>query len=76
MDRKQFLAALEEALMLDQGTLAPTAVLDELAFDSMAILEFQALVDENYGIQVEPDSITSCKTVDDLWTLIQKGVAG
>jgi len=75
MDRQKFLAALEEALMLDEGTLSPTAALDELAFDSMAILEFQSLVDENFGIQIDPDTITTCKTVDELWGLIQKGVA-
>lgn len=77
MNRQQFLEALEQAIMLDKGALTPTTVLGELdSWDSMAVLEFQAMADEHFDIQVEPEDIGNCKTVDDLCVLVKLGPEG
>ncbi|QDU68445.1 phosphopantetheine-binding protein [Engelhardtia mirabilis] len=74
MDRNQFVAALESALQIDKGILTPETVLDSLeSWDSLGVLEFQALADEELNVQVEPTEIGVCRTVEDLWKLMQAG---
>ena len=68
MEQQDFLAALERALAMDKGTLELTQTLEDLEnWDSMAVLEFQAIADEEYGLQVDPTAIDSMKTIGDLW---------
>ena len=72
MNQQEFLAAIEKALVMDEGTLESTKVLTEIeSWDSMAVLEFQAIADEEFGVQVDPTAIGNCETVGDLWNLIE-----
>ena len=64
--------ALEGVLQIDAGTLTPESTLDDLeSWDSMGVLEFQALADEELEVQVEPTAIGNCRSVDDLWKLVE-----
>ncbi len=71
MTKRQFLDVLEEALELEPGTLR-----DELAFsdmkswDSMTGLIFIAMADDQLGIEVSGDQVSTCKTVGDLIALV------
>ena len=77
MTEQQFLNKLEEAIGLDAGTLAPEVVLEELdSWDSMAVLEFQAMADEELELILEPTAISACDTVADLVKLLGPGLAG
>jgi acyl carrier protein len=74
MDRNQFVAALENVLQINKGTLKPETSLEGLDhWDSMGMLEFQAMADEDFGVQLDSPVINSCKTVEDLWTLVLGG---
>ena len=75
MKQDELLTALEKTLNLEAGALAPGKILEDLdGWDSMAVLEFQAIADEELGVQVDPDAITSCKTVADLCGLVKAGL--
>ena len=77
MTRDEFLRALEEALMLDEGRLQPGVALAELPeWDSLGVVEFQSLVDSSFGIDVQPERIISCNSVDDLVSLVAEKLSG
>lgn len=70
MTRAEFLAALEEMLELDAGTLPPDAPLDSLeAWDSLAVISFIALVDEHFDHVVAGEDLARARTVADLLAL-------
>lgn len=70
MKRADFLATLEEALAVNKGTFAVDKKLKDIRqWDSMAIVEFQALMDEKLGVQAQPQAIAACITVADLLAL-------
>ena len=71
MNQTQFLEELENIVMAKKGSLSTESVLDEVNWDSMAALEFQALADEKLGLQVDPTDIGICRTVGDLCKLIK-----
>ena len=74
MNSQEFLAALEKALVLDSGSLSMSQVLDDLeSWDSMSVLELQAIADEEFGLELEPKAIGNCKTIGDLWGLLSPG---
>lgn len=76
MDRTRFVAALAEALAAPADTFAPGRRLDAIPqWDSLAVVEFQALADELLGRQVPPGAIAACTTVDDLLDLLQAAPA-
>lgn len=66
--------ALEGILQIDENHLTAETVLGDLkSWDSMGVLEFQAMADEDLGVQVEPAAIERCRTADDLWKLVADG---
>ena len=68
----QFMTALEKILVAKAGSLTPTTVIAAAGtVDSMAVLEIQALADEEFGLQLEPNAIGDCKTVSDLCKLVK-----
>lgn len=71
MTRDEFLRALEQVLMLKSGALkAGVALADVPEWDSMGIVDFQGLVDESLGMDLAPERITACESVDDLLALV------
>lgn len=67
MTRAEFLAALEEMLETDAGSLSPDTALDSLdSWDSLAVISFIALVDEHFDHVVAGEDLAKAKTIGDL----------
>lgn len=70
MTRAEFLAALEEMLEADAGSLSPGTALDSLdSWDSLAVISFIALVDEHFDHVVAGEDLAKAKTIGDLLAL-------
>ncbi len=67
MTEQEKIALIEETLELDEGTLSPDTVLDELdEYDSMAKLSLIVLFDDEFGVKLTGDKIKSFVTVADM----------
>ena len=73
MDKKKFVADMEELLEVDGGTLQATVELKSLEqWDSLAFVSFLAMADSKYSVKVAPSELRQCKTVGDLMKLVSK----
>jgi hypothetical protein len=71
MTRDELLRAMEELLEQPDGALKGPEALDTLEqWNSMAMIGFIALVDENLGVTLSPRKFVNCTTVDDLLKLV------
>ncbi|MGQ3048124.1 MAG: acyl carrier protein [Niveispirillum sp.] len=76
MTRAEFLAALEEMLETDAGSLSPDTALDSLdSWDSLAVISFIALVDEHFDHVVAGEDLAKAKTIGDLLALTGANLA-
>ncbi len=67
MDAPQFLAELDELFELDPGTVTPANVIQDIpGWSSLTFMGLIALIDEECGLTLSPDTILSCETVADL----------
>ncbi len=67
MTAKEKLALLEEMFELDEGTLNPSMLLEELdEWDSMAKLSLIVLMDDECGKILKSEDIKGFKTVQDV----------
>lgn len=67
MTEQEKIALLEETLDLDEGTLTPDTVLDDVdEYDSMAKLSLIVLFDDEFGKKLTGDEVKSFKTVADI----------
>lgn len=73
MTDEKKLELLEDMLELDSGTLEPETVLEDLdEWDSVAVISFIALVDDEFDKVIKGTSVREQKTVADLMTLMTK----
>ncbi|MBF0240597.1 MAG: acyl carrier protein [SAR324 cluster bacterium] len=73
VEKKRVIHQLEEVLELDEGTLSGHELLKNIEnWDSLNILGFIAMVDENYSISINPEELEKCESVDELISLIEK----
>lgn len=73
MTKEAFLLALDEMLELPAGTLKGPEKIEEIEnWDSLAIINLMALVDETYGVKLAPRQIGAAETVDQLFALTSK----
>lgn len=71
LDTAAFYRKLDEILDIPAGTVKGGESLNGFdGWDSMAMLGFIALADENYGVTIPAKRIPACHTVDDLAGLI------
>ena len=62
---------LEEIIEADPDTLTGEELIEDLEnWDSLAVVNFIALVDENFGITLSPEKIMNSKTVNELVSLL------
>jgi acyl carrier protein len=67
MFKINFIQKLEDALEIPSGTLSPELPLDSFPeWDSLAHLNFIALLNKEYNKKISIEDIVSCKTVGDL----------
>ena len=76
MDRDAFLSELADILEarpveVDEGFALPVG-----DWDSMAVLEVIALVDEQFGVAVPSEKLTACATVGELLDLAHCAASG
>jgi acyl carrier protein len=71
MDKALFLARLEELMEIQAGTLTGSESLKSLKqWDSVAVIGFIALVDEQFEITLSAKRLVECKTIEDLIALL------
>lgn len=71
MTEQEFLWMLDELLEEEPGTLVGSERLVDLdAWESLTVIEFLALVDENFGVVLNPKDIAGCETIQDLLHLV------
>ena len=71
MNIDQFRNEIENIIECETGSLHGSETLGELEdWDSLAVLAFIAMIDKNFGITLNAEKITNCKTVDDLGALL------
>ena len=76
MEKNAFLLHLDEMLELDPGTLTGEETLEDLeSWDSLAVISFIALVDEQFGMVVEGQKLAQARTIGDLIALIEPRLA-
>jgi acyl carrier protein len=70
LNEAEFMNKLEELLEIDANTLVMTTLLaDVREWNSMAVLAFIAMADEDFGTSPSPKAIAACTTVADLMAL-------
>jgi acyl carrier protein len=71
LERNEFLLLLDELLELEPGTLKGSETLDSLdGWNSLGVISFMALVDEHFGVSLQPRQIAGCSTIADLAGLL------
>ena len=71
MTKKEFLALLEDMLEANAGSMTGEESLNELeGWDSLAVMGFIAMVDQNFGVTLSPPKIAKSKSVQDLIVLL------
>jgi len=71
MKKKELLLMFEEIVEADPDTLTGEELIEDLeSWDSLAIVNLIALVDENFGITLSPEKIMNSKTVNELISLL------
>lgn len=64
-------ALLAKRFDLDVNTLRPERALNELGVDSLAVIEFMFVLEDEFGINIPQDDV-SLETIQDVANLIEK----
>jgi len=73
MTTQEKIALIEETLELDEGTLTPETVLDEIdEYTSMAKLSLIVMMDDEFDVKLSGDVIKGFKTVADILNVMNK----
>jgi acyl carrier protein len=71
LENNEFLLLLDELLELEPGTVKGSETLDSFdGWNSLAVISLMALVDEHFGISLQPRQIAACSTIADLVGLL------
>tara|TARA_B100000683_G_C12234154_1_gene450366 strand:- start:220 stop:447 length:228 start_codon:yes stop_codon:yes gene_type:complete len=69
--RDDFLEQLADALDVDPGILQPDLSLEDIDWDSLAVISTIAIVDSVYGKMISGEKIQQCTTFQDVLLLIE-----
>lgn len=76
MSKQEFFPRFAELLELENANLTgDEKIADFKTWDSMKILEFMAMADEQFSVTVSPSALAKCQTVNDLIALLDGKVA-
>ena len=71
MSKTEFLELMDELFELDPGTIQGSDELQQTpGWGSLTFLGLIAMVDDELGIGLQPKSILSCRTINDLIALL------
>jgi len=72
MNQPEFLCELDDLFDEEPGSVTPSTQFRDLAaWDSLTFLGLIALVDEQYGITLVPETVLACTTIGDLVAVVQ-----
>lgn len=66
----KIIAMLKEAAHMDRSIALDDALADFQQWDSLAILDFVMDAEKQFGVELSPDEVHNCKTVEDLVNLM------
>ncbi len=66
----KFYQELAEIFEVDQDKVTPELRLEDVSWDSLAVVSTIALIDDHYDETVSASALTACKTVGDIERLI------
>ena len=66
MERATFLKELADVLRVDAGAASPDLRLEDVVWDSLAVMSTVALIDEHCGVTVSGDELARCETLGDV----------
>lgn len=73
MTEQEKIALIEETLELDEGTLTPETVLEDVdEYTSMAKLSLIVMMDDEFDVKLTGDVIKGFKTVADILAVMEK----
>lgn len=76
MENNDILRSLEKLIRQPAGSLNGPETLKSLdGWDSLAMIEFISMMDEEYGVDLEAEQVRTCKTVQDLMELAESRMA-
>lgn len=76
VDSKPLLRQLEDAINVAPGTIHENDCLESLeGWDSIAVISVMAMVEYSYGVTLDPNGMSQCRTVGDLIRLVQESPA-
>ena len=68
------LVLLEDMLELDEGTLTPETLLNDVdEYDSMAKLSLIVLMDDEFGVKLTGEQIKAFVSIGDILKLMERG---
>ena len=74
MNTQEKLAALEDIMELDEGTLAPETRLDEIEeWDSLSALSFVVLLGDEFQKKISGAEIRAFLTIQDMLDVMEPG---
>jgi acyl carrier protein len=72
MKKTEFYNEIEDVLGVNRGTINPDMIVKDQSFwDSMAIMSFMAMVEEEFTIVLDNDQIKQAHTFGDLAKLLE-----
>lgn len=74
MSKEVFMEDLAAIFEIEPSELTMDYGLDRNNWNSLAIVAAIALIDEQFGINIEGDKLRQCSSVGGLWQLIQNGL--
>jgi len=75
IEKREFLDQLAEMVQVPKNTLKGPETLGSYEWDSLAVITFQAFLDERFGIRIPHGRIAACDTFDELFDLTQEFLA-
>lgn len=72
MNLPHFQTCLDELFEVEEGTIQPETVVQEIdGWSSLTFMGLIALVDEEFEVTLSPATVLAATTVTDLWTAIE-----
>ncbi len=67
----EFYEGMAEILELEPDEIRPDLSLEEVSWDSLAVVSTIALVDDVYGVTLNPNALAECSTIADIERLAE-----
>lgn len=69
----EFYEGMAEILEIEPAEVRPDLSLEEVSWDSLAVVSTIALVDDVYGVTLNPNALAECSTIADIERLAEAG---